>query len=99
MVQLLSYNHYKGNISCTADALLTKFDMLQHIMVIYNPINFHQIPFTGSLVIVPGERDGQMDKMTDGGAWRKLYRSAFRRRDSRFIAERMYVIIYFKFSL
>ena len=76
-LNLLILNQYKGNNSCTTDAILTKLDLHQCIMVICIHIKFHQIPLTGYLVVAPDRCGRQMDRMTDGQTWRKLYPSSF----------------------
>ena len=58
---LLILNQYKGNNSCTADAILIKLYVHQRIIVIYIHIKFHQIQSIGYLVMVPDGRDGRTD--------------------------------------
>ena len=74
---MLILNHYKGNNSCTIEAMLTKLDVHQCIMVIYMHIKFHEIQLNGYLVMALDGHDGRTDWRTEGRTWRKLYPSAF----------------------
>ena len=60
-LNLLNFNQYKGNNSCTTDAILTKLDVRQRNMVIYIYIKFHQIPLIGYFVMAPDGHDGRTD--------------------------------------
>ena len=51
MVQYVDFNQYKGTNSCTTEAILTKLDMHQRILVICYHIKFHKIPLNGYLVM------------------------------------------------
>ena len=54
---MLIFKQYKGNILCTADAILTKLDTHQRIKVIYIHIKFRQIPLVSYLVMAADGRD------------------------------------------
>ena len=57
---MLILNQYMGNNSCSTDAILTKLNMHQSIMVICSHNKFHQIPLIGYVVMAPDGRDRQM---------------------------------------
>ena len=57
MLILWILNQIKGYNSCITVASLTKLDMHQRVIMIYIYFIFHEILFTGCLVMAP---DGQM---------------------------------------
>ena len=64
-LSLLILGQYKGNNACTTNAILTKLDMHQCIMVIYIHIKFHQIPMIEYLVITLDGCDGGKDRQME----------------------------------
>ena len=51
MANLWILNQFKGNKSCITDAILTQLSEHSRIMTIHDCFKFHEIPFTGCLVM------------------------------------------------
>ena len=59
MANCTNLNQFKGYSSCATKARLTKLDVHHIIIVIHIQYKFHEIPFSGYLVMAPdGRTDG-----------------------------------------
>ena len=76
----MTLNKFKANNSSATKASLIKFDVPYIVIVTQIKFKFHEIPFSGHLVMaLDGRTERRADGRTNRQTWTKLYPFAFGR--------------------